>query len=133
MKKITCPKLGMPKISIPNLIILILSIPILGIPSFGGSGIVTTHSTLRLVSGYVYRVHCQGRLLASAIGDDRVVKIEALPKEMGCGAILKPTQTHGTTNLIVETTTGSEIRVIDVVPGSARPAVFDLYISGDKS
>lgn len=78
---------------------------------------------LRLESGYVYRIQCQGRLLVSAVGDDRLVRLEALPKEMGCAAILKPLQNSGQTNLILETSAGTILQLVELAPSSksSRP------------
>ncbi len=69
---------------------------------------------LRLTSGYIYKLRCEGRLLISAIGNDALLRLEPLPKESGCGAVLKPLGPTGTTNLLLETSTGSVSRWVEV-------------------
>lgn len=62
--------------------------------------------TLTLRKGFLKRVECKGRLYASGVGDDSIVEMEVLPSNLGCGVILKPVAA-GSTNLILETSTGS--------------------------
>ncbi len=69
---------------------------------------------LMLVPGFLTKVKCQGRLLVSAIGNEFLVKLEALPKELGCGVLLKPLALSGKTNLILETSSGSFQRIIEI-------------------
>ncbi|MBU6154133.1 MAG: hypothetical protein KGP28_07510 [Bdellovibrionales bacterium] len=70
--------------------------------------------TLRLKFGYVEKLSCKGKLFVSAVGNEALVHLEALPKELGCGVILKPLQRSGKTNLILETSTGTVIRTVEV-------------------
>lgn len=62
---------------------------------------------LKLKVGFVKKLTCEGRLFVSAVGNDRLVHLEALPKELGCAVILKPIGGVGETNLILETSTGT--------------------------
>jgi len=82
---------------------------------------------LRIFPGFVTKVQCEGRLLVSAVGNDALVQLEALPKELGCGVILKPTgRGLGKTNLILETSTGTidcEIDIVSGVPSTAQRIV----------
>jgi hypothetical protein len=82
---------------------------------------------VRLYPGYVTRVQCEGRLLVSAVGNDSLVRLEALPKELGCGVLLKPVSTSGRTNLILETSTGTIERVIEILPAKGAPSRRDLH------
>jgi hypothetical protein len=78
--------------------------------------------SLKLYPGYLTQIRCEGRLLVSAVGDDRMVRLEALPKDLGCGVLLKPLGNSGRTNLILETSTGT-IRKIVVIEGRAQAPV----------
>ncbi len=89
---------------------------------------------IRLYSGYVTRVQCEGRLLVSAVGNDTLVRLEALPRELGCGMLLKPLTRTGRTNLVVETTSGPFERLIeiDTAAGSVpHRASLKYLIQGD--
>ena len=65
--------------------------------------------------GYVTKVACEGRLYISAIGNESLVGIEALPKELGCAVMLKPMGRSGMTNLILETSLGTVLRDVRVI------------------
>ncbi len=67
---------------------------------------------IHLKAGFVHKLSCEGKLFISAIGNDAIVRLEALPKELGCGVILKPIVASGRTNLILETSTGSTERQV---------------------
>lgn len=69
---------------------------------------------LRLYPGYLTRVQCEGRLLVSAIGNEQLVRLEALPRDLGCGVLLKPIGPAGRTNLILETSAGSIERIVEI-------------------
>jgi hypothetical protein len=89
---------------------------------------------LQLQAGFVYRIHCQGRLLVSAVGDDRLLRLEALPKEMGCGALIKPLQSSGKTNLILETSAGSIVRLVELLPlSSGRAPSLEIKLDRETS
>lgn len=75
---------------------------------------VARASTLQLQPGYVYRLRCEGRLLVSAVGNEQLLRLDALPRELGCGAVLKALQPAGRTNLILETSVGTIIRTVEV-------------------
>ena len=75
----------------------------------------STDEVIHLRVGFVQKVTCKGRLYISAVGDDRLVRLEALPKELGCGVVLKPIGMVGMTNLILETSSGTMEKRIDVV------------------
>jgi hypothetical protein len=61
---------------------------------------------INLKLGFLKKVNCKGRLYASGVGNESIVELEALPSNIGCGVILKPVR-GGTTNLILETSTGT--------------------------
>lgn len=77
---------------------------------------VHAEETLKLKAGFVHKLSCEGRLFVSSIGNDNLVRLEALPKELGCAVILKPIASSGRTNLILETSTGTIERLIEIVP-----------------
>ena len=74
----------------------------------------STDEVIHLKVGFVQKVTCKGRLYISAVGDDRLVRLEALPKELGCGVVLKPVGKVGVTNLVLETSTGTEFKNIQI-------------------
>ena len=82
---------------------------------------VAIASLIHLYPGYVTKVACEGRLLVSAVGNDQLVVLSALPKELGCGVLLKPVGAAGRTNLLLETSTGAVSRVIEIGPGKTAP------------
>jgi hypothetical protein len=83
---------------------------------------------LHLQPGYVYRLRCDGRLLISAVGSEHVLRLEALPKELGCGAILKPLQASGRSNIILETSTGTIVRTVEISQRSVHPKL-EIFLS----
>lgn len=89
-------------------------------------------SVIEIYPGYLTKIHCDGRLLVSAIGNDSLVRLEALPRELGCGAILKPKAQKGRTNLFLETTAGTVSRVIEITP-SKMPTNFELQLHPEDS
>ncbi|HLE01303.1 MAG TPA: hypothetical protein VJB59_13655 [Bdellovibrionota bacterium] len=64
--------------------------------------------------GYVRKLKCQGRLLLSSVGNESLIQLSALPKETGCGVLIKPTALEGQTNLILETSAGTITRKIRI-------------------
>lgn len=86
---------------------LFTALLLLGQPAIGSEPI-------KIYPGYVSKIHCEGRLLVSAVGNDSMVRLEALPKDLGCGVLLKPLVSAGQTNLILETTGGTVERLIEV-------------------
>jgi|GEM_PF-1463873 len=64
--------------------------------------------------GFVTKLTCKGRLLISAIGDERLFDLSALPKEIGCGVLLRPRANSGRTNLILETSGGTIHRLLTI-------------------
>src|SRR5690606_26489110 len=66
-------------------------------------GSVFAGGALQLPVGYITKATCHGRLLISAVGDEQLVELSALPRELGCGVLLKPKVDRGKTNLILET------------------------------
>ena len=90
--------------------IIICSILISGtIPAWSAEDV------LKLRVGFVQKVSCSGKLYVSAVGNDSLVRLEALPKELGCAVILKPTGLYGRTNLILETSTGTVVKILEFV------------------
>lgn len=86
----------------------------------------TQQEIVSLFPGYLTRIQCEGRLLLSAVGNDALVRIDAFPKELGCGVILKPNGPAGRTNLILETSTGTIERIIVVTPLTSTPESSNL-------
>ena len=82
--------------------------------------------TFRLFPGYNQRIECQGRLFVSSVGNDSLVRLEALPKEVGCGVILKPLLKSGRTNLILETSSGSSNAILVIEPSAQNPLPSQL-------
>jgi hypothetical protein len=94
---------------------------------FFGSAAFAQEHVITLYPGYVTRVVCSGRLLISAIGSDALVRLEALPKELGCGVLIKPSTAQGETNLILETSSSSYKSTVRIISGQ-RPRASDLEI-----
>ena len=95
---------------------------------------VAATEAIHLFPGYVTRIHCEGRLLVSAVGNDALVRLEALPSDIGCGVLLKPSANAGRTNLILETSTGTAQRVIEIHAETKNPGTQDLNrpVRGDS-
>jgi hypothetical protein len=66
-------------------------------------------------AGYVTKIRCEGKLLISAIGEQGLFTLEALPQNIGCGVLLKPLAKSGRTNLVLETSTGSINVLLEIV------------------
>ena len=81
---------------------------------------------VKLYPGFITKVRCEGKLYVSAIGNDTAVHLEALPKELGCGVLLKPISGNTRTNLILETSTGTVRRLVIVVSTSEIPRSTEL-------
>jgi hypothetical protein len=82
---------------------------------------------LTLQVGMLLKVNCKGRLQVSAVGDDRRLQVEALPKQLGCAVILKPLR-PGRTNLILETSAESLMRNVVIKAGSEpKPPEFKSH------
>ena len=77
-------------------------------------------AAIKLHPGFIYKFKCEGRLLVSAVGNDSLLRIEALPKESGCAVLVKPKATRGITNIYLETSSGTVTRVLEVSPGEAK-------------
>jgi hypothetical protein len=58
--------------------------------------------------------------MAGDFGNEAMVRLEALPKELGYAVILKPLVSSRKTNLILETSTGTTERLIDVNPNNIQ-------------
>lgn len=91
-----------------------------------GSASAFASEGIRLHPGYIVKVHCEGRLLVSAVGNDSLVRLEALPKELGCGVLLKPLAPAGRTNLILETSAGTLNRTVEIQAVARSPHAEDL-------
>jgi len=88
---------------------------------------------ITLYPGYLTRVRCEGRLLISAVGNEELVRLEALPKELGCGALLKPRAQSGQTNFFLETSTGTIARRVEIsphLPTASEP--FEILLKGSE-
>lgn len=91
--------------------------------------------SIRVEPGFVYKLRCEGRLLVSSIGDESIVRAEALPKELGCGLVLKPIKAQGLTNLIVETSVGTVIRRVEVMSrtgGQANDEQLEIDLRSEE-
>ena len=66
------------------------------------------------------------RLLISAVGDEQLVELSALPRELGCGVLLKPKVDRGKTNLILETTSGTVNQVVEITKNTSRLLEVEL-------
>lgn len=89
---------------------------------------------IRLFPGYLTKIRCEGRLLVSAVGNEGLIRLEALPKELGCGVLLKPVGQSGKTNLILETSAGTIERVVTVEGSSGlspQARELDYRLKGD--
>ncbi len=82
---------------------------LMGTPGYGAPPV-------KIYPGFVSKLRCEGRLYVSAIGNDRLVQLDALPKEMGCAVLLKTLAGEGQTNLVLETSTGTILRIVEIVP-----------------
>ena len=86
-------------------------------------------AAIALAFGFVTKITCEGRLLVSAVGNDAIVQVEALPKDVGCGVLIKPLIKSGTTNLILETSLGTITRTIEVKPDQKQAALgFEVFV-----
>jgi hypothetical protein len=83
-------------------------------------------SALQLPVGYIIKATCHGRLLISAVGDEQLVELSALPRELGCGVLLKPKVERGKTNLILETTSGTVNQVVEITKNAPRLLEVEL-------
>jgi hypothetical protein len=86
---------------------------------------------INLVPGFITQINCDGRLLLSAIGNEKLVHLEAMPKELGCGVLLKPLTTHGKTNLILETSAGKIQKLIEIKDKGKIPEALEINLKGD--
>lgn len=93
--------------------------------AFMSAAAIADVQTIKVYPGYHKRIECVGRLYVSSIGNDSLIRLEALPKEVGCGVILKPLQKVGRTNLILETSSGSSQSIVVIDP-STTPSSADL-------
>ena len=91
-------------------------------------------NNLRLYPGYLTKIRCEGRLLVSAVGNDSLVRLEPLPKDLGCAVVVKPLAQKGQTNLLIETSTGTIERIIEITPASILPTSGQLEyrLKGDS-
>ncbi|MGE4108222.1 MAG: hypothetical protein AB7F66_13490 [Bacteriovoracia bacterium] len=87
---------------------------------------VNASENITLFSGFITKVRCEGRLLTSSIGNEQIVQLEALPKEVGCAVLLKPLSSTGKTNLILETSSGSVKTLVSL--SSETPALGSLQV-----
>ena len=94
-----------------------------GFGFWGVNALSAPSPVLKLWPGYVYRLRCEGRLLVSAVGNEALLQLEALPKELGCGAILKPLAPSGRSNILLETSTGSIARSVEIARTGSEPTL----------
>ncbi len=93
-----------------------------------------TEKQVTLYPGYITKLHCEGTLLISAVGDPKLLALEALPAQVGCGVLLKPVARAGRTNLALETTTGSVSVIVEITaaPGRVTSAQLDLKVRSSE-
>src|SRR4051794_8083776 len=98
------------------------------------SAVAATEKQIPLYPGYITKVRCEGKLLISAVGDPKLLALEALPAQVGCGVLLKPLARAGRTNLALETTTGSVSVIVEIasVPARVTSAQLDLKVRGSE-
>lgn len=97
------------------------SVIVLGALSFSVKA--SAAENVNLPFGYVTKLTCKGRLLISAIGDERLLDLSALPKEIGCGVLLRPRANSGRTNLILETSGGTIHRLLTISKQSGKTEI----------
>lgn len=83
---------------------------------------------VQLYFGYVTRLECIGNLKLTAIGDSKLVQLEALPKDQSCGVLLKPLAPSGRTNLLLESSAGSVLKILEISKEESRPRSQDLRL-----
>lgn len=88
--------------------------------------------SIELHYGYISKLECEGKLLISAIGNQELVKLDALPEAVGCGVLLKPLQKTGATNLVLETSTSSIEISIHVLNSAPRPGTLVVYLKESR-
>ncbi len=89
---------------------------------------------IKLYFGFVTKVYCEGKLLASAVGNDELIKLEPLPKEIGCGVVLKPIQKFGKSNLLIETSTGTIQVLIEVLNKELhKKELLEIFLKGETT
>ncbi|MCM0604480.1 MAG: hypothetical protein KA715_00145 [Xanthomonadaceae bacterium] len=87
-------------------------------------------TTIKLRPGYVYKFHCSGKLILSAVGNEQLVERASLPADSGCGLIIKPLTHQGDTNLWIETTTGSFEVKLEITSKAGK--VTSYSVGGSK-
>ncbi|MEK6578731.1 MAG: hypothetical protein AABZ55_05845 [Bdellovibrionota bacterium] len=94
---------------------------------------VLADEAVKLYPGFITKIRCEGKLLVSAIGSPEHVKLEALPKELGCGVLLQPLRSSFKTNLFLETSTGSITRLIETINTKTTPrtSALEYHLKGD--
>ena len=81
---------------------------------------------IRLHPGFITKLRCDGKLLISSVGNEAIVLLSALPKELGCGVFLRPISASGKTNLFLETSSGTISRLIEIDSGGRSPNAGEL-------
>lgn len=76
--------------------------------------------------GYVSKIICHGKLLVSAIGNDSIIELNALPRELGCGVLVRPKAEFGRTNIILETTSGTVNQVLEITKNKTTDLEIEL-------
>jgi hypothetical protein len=94
---------------------------------FSMQAYAATYEKVTLHPGFVTKLQCRGKVLVFAIGNESLVRLEPLPNEMGCGVILKAQASSGTTNLILETSSGSYKPMIEI-QNKTKPSSSELWI-----
>ena len=86
----------------------------------------STDRSIVIFNGFVSKIHCEGKLLISAVGDPKILFLEALPPQIGCGVLIKPLVQSGRTNLVLETTSGSVSAIIEISPPKSKISTSQL-------
>ena len=88
------------------------------------------NSTLSVYLGYLTQIHCRGRLFLSSVGNSKLLHLEAIPKEIGCGVVLQSKGQTGTTDLLLKTSTGDFHFILEIKnpPLNLRPEQLEVEI-----
>jgi len=102
--------------------------------SFANSAQSDSASVIKLYPGFITKIECKGRLLLSAVGDETLVQKAGLPNEMGCGLLLKPLKESSYTNLILETSTGTIRRSVEITKAGPKQPFNEsqILMEGDQ-
>ncbi len=68
---------------------------------------------VRLRPGFVTKLNCRGKIIASSLGNSELLELQVYPKNNDCAVFLRPRRLAGETNLFIETNIESyELRLL---------------------